>query len=145
MAGLNDISLANFTKVKITDAIDYDTEITNIQSIGESSDEATVVDVPQYGVKYLRKLVGSANAAPIEIGVSLDPSEASFQLLEDYYTNGTKTKVKVELLDGSGNGHFFTFEAYVASKSLSNEFDAVRTVSFSLAIDGAVSALTALA
>lgn len=144
MAGLTDISLGNFTKIHITDALDYDTEITNVQGIGELSDESTIVDVAQYGVKYMRKLVGSATAGPIEVVVNLDPSDASYVLLEEYYTEGTKTKAKLEMLDGSqSKGHYVTFDCLVASKSFSNEFDGVRTVTFSLVIDGAVSDLTA--
>jgi hypothetical protein len=142
MAGLTDISLANFTKIFVTDTVDYDTEITNVQSISEVSDEASVIDVPEYGVKYQRKLVGSATAGSVEVVVNLNPSDASFQLLEQYYTNSTRTKVKYLMLDGGGvNGNFVTFDALVSSKSLSSEFDAVRTVTFTLVIDGAISAM----
>ena len=144
MAGLTDLTLGNFTKVFITDAVDYDTEITNLQNVGELTDESTIVDIAEYGVKYMRKLVGSATAGPIELVVNLNPDDASYQLLEQLYTDSARTKVKLEMLDGKGlNGHHVTFSGLIASKSFSNGFDEVRTVTFSLVIDGAVSDLIA--
>ena len=150
MASLSDIALGNFTKIKITPAGGSEFELADVQSIGDVGDEATIVDVPEFNRKYLRKLVGSANAGPMEVVCNLVPdlgqTESSFEQMEDAYTNGTRCAVVVELLedDAGTNGDKFSFNALVASKTLSTGFDTVRTVTWSLAIDGAVSAMTAI-
>lgn len=144
MAGLIDITLGNFTKFYITETTDFDTLVTNVQSVGELSDESTIVDVAEYNVKYMRKLVGSASAGPIELVVNFDPSDASYVLLESFYKAGTRFAAKLEMLTSDESaGSFITFNALCASKSFSNEFDGVRTVTFSIVIDGAISDVTA--
>lgn len=146
MAGLTDISLGNFTKFHITTegGTDYDLPVANLQAVGDLGDEATIVDVSEYGVKYLRKLVGSASAGPVDLTVNFDPSDTSFTRLEALYKSGLPVACKLEMLDSSEtNGSFVTFTGLVASKSFGNEFDGVRSVVFSIAIDGAVSDVTA--
>ncbi len=140
MAGLVDITLGNNTIVLITDAVDYDTRVTNLQSIGEFGDEASIIEVSEYGSKYKRKLVGSASAGPLELTVNFNPFDASFILLESLYTSGKSTAVKLEMKNSdSSETSSIMFTALVASKTISNEFDGVRTATFTLAIDGGTS------
>lgn len=147
MAGLADISLANFTKMTISGSEDMGraTNIENIQSIGELTDESNIIDVPEYNVKYMRKLVGSASAGPIDVTCNLHAGDGSYKKMEAAYTTGAPLKVELIMTDLSGeNGVKVSFNAFIASKSFGNEFDNTRTVTWSFAVDGEVSNITDL-
>ena len=145
MAGLTDISLGNFTDIIYAPtgtAIppadlsvgDVFAAIGDVQTVGDISDEATIVDVQAYGQKYLKKLVGSANAAAIEVVCNYDPSDASQTDLLTAYSDSTKRNVAIVMLenDTGNNGTYNAFEVLVASSSVSNSFDETRTITFSL-------------
>lgn len=143
MPGLDDISVANYTNLSYG-AQGSEVKITEIQSIGELTDEKTIIDVQEYGAAYLRKLVGTANAGPLEIVVNLDPSDATHQYLLNSYKNGTSERFTLELTNAAGDkGDTVVFNGFLGSKSIGNDFDSARTVTFSIAIDGAVGDLTA--
>jgi len=142
MAGLADISVANFTVLEYLDTTQK--PVTNVQSIGELSDEKTVIDVQEYGVTYLRKLVGTANAGPIDIVVNFDPTDTSHMYLLASYKSGSSETFRLVMNNADASaGNYVEFTGFVASKTQGNEFDAARTVTFSIAIDGAVGDITA--
>lgn len=146
MAGLDDISVANYTRIsyETTPGSGTYTDIAEVQSIGELTDEKTIIDVQEYGVQYMRKLVGSANAGPLELIINLNPAETTHQYLFTAYKNDTRVKFQLRMTNAANDkGDSVTFTALVASKSFGNEFDTARTASVSLAIDGAISDLTA--
>ncbi len=154
MAGLDDITLGNFTKVFVGEVgqthVDM-SELEEVQSVGDISDEATIVDVQKYGQKYLRKLVGSANASAIDVVcnyVSNSTTEGIVQKeLLTAYTSSTPKQVIVSMLeDASGtNGVYVSIPVLVASATVSNSFDETRTVTYSLVptngIEGGYNAL----
>lgn len=143
--GIDSIQMGNYTKVLVGLTASPTAELEDLSSVGDIADEATVVDVPAYGSKYLKKLVGSHNAGPIEIVVNLNPDSIAApqqKLMREAYLNDTKVYVVVQMLDSNGTaGDFVEFAGYVTSGSISNEFDAVRTQTFSVAVDGPVSAI----
>ena len=145
MAGLDDISVANFTVVQYTtDAGTTWVPVTNVQSVGELSDEKNIIDVQEYGATYLRKLVGTANAGPVDVVVNFDPSDATHQYLLTSYKNGAKETFRLVMNNADASkGNYVEFDGFVASKSQGNEFDSARTLTFSLAIDGALGDVTA--
>ncbi len=140
MAGLSKITLGNFTHVYYGDKDAVETallKLGDVQSVGDISDEATIVDVNAYGQKYLQKLVGSANAAAIEIVCNYDPSDAGQSALIAAYTNTTTMEIAIVMSEDdtsptTGDGTFVKFPALVASSSISNSFDETRTVTFSI-------------
>lgn len=147
MAGLSDISLGNFTSVVYGAEGAYTqaalSELGGVQSVGEISDEATIVDVSQYGRKYLRKLVGSANASAIEVICNYDPSDAGQIDLQLAYNTSTKRSIGIIMNEVNSNdpmgddGTHVVLNALIASASLSNSFDETRTITFSIVpIDG---------
>lgn len=150
MTTLTDISVSNFTTLLYSTADDVtpaSDALTEVQSIGELTDEKTIIDVQQYGKKYLRKLSGTANAGPIEVIVNLNPSDSTHAALISAYDNDTPLYFWLVMHTPAGYGvgsvgDYVSFKGFVASKSISNEFDSARTMTFSIAIDGAVSPLT---
>lgn len=143
MPGLDDISVANYTNLSYGQT-GSEVKITEIQSIGELTDEKTIIDVQEYGAAYLRKLVGTANAGPLEVVVNLDPSDVTHQYLLNSYKLGTQERFTLELTNAAGDkGDKVVFNGFLGSKSIGNDFDSARTVTFSIAIDGALGDLVA--
>lgn len=144
MAGLTDISVANFTVFQYTtDSGSTWTPLTNVQSVGELTDEKNIIDVQEYGATYLRKLVGTANAGPVDVIVNFDPSDATHQYMLNSYKNGTAEQFRLVMNNAAGDaGNYVEFNGFVASKSQGNEFDSARTLTFSIAIDGALGDVT---
>ena len=144
MAGLLDISLGNFTEVRFGPAVGapipvLPTAITlgDVMSVGDISDEATIVDVQAYGQKYLKKLVGSANAAAIEIVCNYDPTDAGQIDLLAAYNSSTQRAIGIVMKaeDASfsaADGTYNIFDALIASASVTNSFDETRTITFSV-------------
>jgi len=143
MAGLIDISLGNFTEIAIGELgskLAGDLEVVAcVQSVGDISDEATITDVSCYGQKYLRKLVGSANASAIEVVVNYNPSDLQQIELFAAYNDSTAIAVAIIMNESAPSvvtgdqveGTHIIFSALVASASVSNAFDETRTVTFS--------------
>lgn len=140
---ISDIQVSNYVKVLIDGS-----ELEEVQSVGEITDEATIIDVPSYGSQYLRKVVGSKNAGSLEIVVNIIPDATAApiqQALRDAYASGVSVAVQVQMLNEAGDaGDEVTFNGLVSSASITNEFDSVRTQTFNIAIDGAVSEPTSI-
>lgn len=146
--GIDSIQISNFVKVLASNLAGPVTEVEEIQSVGELTDEATIVDVPAYGSSYMKKLVGSKSAGPMEIVCSLVPDSTVApvqQSLRDAYTDGTEMFFTVQMLNATSDaGDEVSFKGFVTSATVSNDFDAVRTQTFSIAVNGALSAMTAM-
>lgn len=143
MAGLDDISVANYTKLSYG-AEGAEVLITEVQSIGELTDEKTIIDVQEYGAAYLRKLVGTANAGPLEIVINLNPADITHKYLLASYKAGTRERFTLELTNAAGDkSDSVVFNGFLGSKTFGNDFDSARTASISIAIDGALGDLTA--
>lgn len=143
MAGLTDISLGNFSTISYADDVDTPTtytDIVNVQTLTHPTDERNIVEVGQYGQIYPRKLVGSSTTGNAEVVVNFDPSNATHQYMLAGYVSGDQIRFRITVFEGNGsaNGSYFEFIGRVSSKSSSGEFDAVTTVTFSIAVDGAI-------
>ncbi|MCU8498497.1 hypothetical protein M2G70_07440 [Vibrio vulnificus] len=135
MAGLTDISLANYMDIKVGEVL-----IGHLESFSGLSEETSVVEVKQYNLKMARKLPASGSVAAVEITQSFVPSDAGYVALmaarkSEALTNFTvvyyKDPSKVDKEER-------TFKGYVTSYSESGEFDAHRQCTWSIAVDGAV-------
>ncbi len=139
--GLAGITLGNFTEIRVGDIADAFAalvKLEDVQSVGELTDEATIVDVNAYGQKYMKKLVGSANASAIEVVCNYDPSApVQSELLAAYTASKPKvvalTMFEADTGDGSDSeGTYNQFDCLVASASVANSFDETRTITFSI-------------
>ena len=140
--GLADISLGNFTEVRVGEVNDAFTALSilgDVQSIGELTDEATIVDVNAYGQKYLKKLVGSANASAIEVVCNYNPADTIQEELLTAYTSSVPKSIALVMFEADtgalgddAEGTYNQFPCLIASATLSNSFDETRTMTFSL-------------
>lgn len=135
MAGMTDANVSNYLEVKIGETV-----ITDIESITGFGQNANIIEFFNYNNKYSRKLIGSASVDPMEMVCTYVPESASFKALEKARADETKSEIVITLFDGptKTNGNTLTFNGYVASKSISTEFDTQRTVSYTIAVDGGV-------
>ncbi|KJR15238.1 hypothetical protein [Vibrio parahaemolyticus] len=135
MAGLTDISLANYMEIKVGDAL-----IGHLESFSGLSEETSVVEVKQYNNKMARKLPASGSVAAVELTQSFVPSDAGYVALMaarrsealtsftvTYYKDATKAAKETR-----------TFKGYVNSYSESGELDSHRQCTWSIAVDGAI-------
>lgn len=142
MAGLDDVVVANYTKAYYEDLDTPGTwiEVVGVQSLTHPTDEANIVEVPEYGQNYARKLTGSHTTGNLELTVNFNPSEASHTYLLGEYKSGRSNNWKVEVnsdINGT-KGSYYEFSGQVASKSTGGEFDGIATVAFSVSVDGAL-------
>ncbi len=138
MAHLNDISVGSFTKIFYNSGSAFE-QITDVQNIGAPTDEATVIQVPEYGVQYQRSIVGSKTAGAIELVLNWNPSNPSHAAMLDKYANSERTDFYIEYTNpAESESTFRAFSGYVSSTSLGSEFDAVRAMTVSITIDGAL-------
>ncbi|MGU5689086.1 hypothetical protein [Aeromonas caviae] len=135
MAGMADANVSNYLEVKIGETV-----ITDIESITGFGQNANIIEFFNYNNKYSRKLIGSASVDPMEMVCTYIPESASYKALESARANETKSEIVITLFDSptKTNGNTLTFNGYVASKSVSTEFDTQRTVSYTIAVDGGV-------
>lgn len=135
MAGLTDISLANYMDVKIGETV-----IGHLESFSGLSEETSVVEVKQYNQKMARKLPSSGSVSAVELTQSLVPNDAGYvalmaarksEALQDfeikYYKDPSKADFEVR-----------SFKGYVTSYSETGEFDSHRQCTWSISVDGGV-------
>lgn len=138
MAGLSDITVSNYMKFEIAK-----TEVTDIESFGGITEESSIVEVKQYNLKFARKLSGSSSVGAIELTCSFNPNSAGYKALAEarstdtlsdftitYYNNAAKTEASSR-----------TFKGLVTSYGESSEYDAQRTCTWTIAVDGAMGEL----
>lgn len=140
MSGLSDLSIANYMTFKVNNV-----EITDIEAFSGLGEETSIVEVKTFNTKMARKLVAGGTVAAAEMTCSFIPESPSFKALTaarvsetpqtcelTYWSNAAKTE-----------GTKRTFQGIVTSESIAGELDTQRTVTYSIAVDGALGALTA--
>lgn len=130
---LSEISVGNYVTMMIDSS-----DIGEIESIGGINQETTIVSFSQFNKKYNRALLGSATTAPIEVVCTYLPSDSGQAALEAARKSEARSEFVITYHQSAGStaGKSFTFFGYVASRNISSEFDAQRTVTYSIAIDG---------
>lgn len=132
---LDDISIANYMDVLIGE-----TPITDMESWSGFQAEANIVEVRQFNASFARKLVGSNNVSAVEITCSYNPNSASYKALATAEKSKEVQTFTVKYWDSPAKtkGVQRTFKGIVSSVSESGEYDAQRTVSYTIAVDGAL-------
>ncbi|ENM2831976.1 hypothetical protein AB6Q85_002323 [Vibrio cholerae] len=134
MSGLTDISVSNYMDIKVNDVA-----VADLESFSGLTDELNVIEVKQYNRKFPRKLVGSSTGSTLELVCSLNPASESYTNLMSAKTSSASVPVQVvyfgDAAKTAANSATRTFTAVVTGYAESAEFDAQRTVTWTLAID----------
>lgn len=135
MANLMDINVANYMKVMMDT-----TELESIEGFSGLSEETSIIEVKQFNLKQSRKLVGSGSVAAVTLTCSYVPGGLDYIALEEARSTEARNSFVITLYDNAAklNGAVHTFTGIVTSKALSSEYDTQRTVTWTIAVDGAV-------
>lgn len=139
MAHLDSISVGNYTGLRQF-SVDSWLIVNEIQSISAPTDEATLVPVQEYNVEYQRNLVGSKTVGAIDLVLNFNPENGSHNSLIDKYVTGESTQYALVYTNADDSKSTYQrFTGIIASKSLSSEFDQVRTLTLRIAITDGLS------
>ncbi len=136
----NDISTGLKTRLfygNAGDTVDLiATEVPEINSLGDLTDEAAEISVPTYNSEYTRTLPGQKTASAFEATLNWSPANTSHAAMKSAYDNRTKHGFKIQMEDGVGGTFTAHFEGYVTAFTISNPVDNVRTAAMKISIDG---------
>ena len=137
---VGDVTALNTTSADANDVTTIPTTwqlVSKIIDLGTISNEANVIDVPEFGQDYAGKLVGQLNAGTIDMSVAWNPSDVQHVALQSAVTAKTLYTYAIRWDDGGGvNFEYVGFNAYVASFGIETTIDDAVKASVSLAIDG---------
>ncbi|EKD9324325.1 hypothetical protein OS347_000750 [Vibrio vulnificus] len=135
MAGLTDISLANYMEIKIGDVV-----IGELESFSGLSEETSVVEVNQFNLKMARKLPASGTVAAVELTQSFVPSDAGYKALMAARKSEALSTFTVTYFKDPSRVDFETrtFQGYVTSYGETGEYNTLRQATWSIAVDGAI-------
>lgn len=141
MAGLSDLSIANYMTFTVNNV-----EITDIEAFSGLGEETSIVEVKTYNTKMARKLVAGGTVAAAEMTCSFIPETPSFKALTVARIAETPQVCEITYWNNSSKttGSKRTFNGIVTSESITGEIDTQRQVTYSIAVDGALGALTAV-
>lgn len=136
----NTISTGLYTRLYYGNAGDtvdlITTEIPEINSQGDLTDEAAEISVPTYNSEYTHTLPGQKTAGAYEVTLNWVPGNSAHAAMKTAYDNRTKHGFKIAMADGAGGTTTANFEGYVTAFTISNPVDNVRTATMKISIDG---------
>lgn len=136
MAGISDINVSNWLTLTV-DGV----EVTDVQTISGGGSNANIIEIRHYNEEFAKKLVGSKSVDPFEVTCSYVPSTASYKALALLAKSNEAVECKLTLKGGASaaqGSQDLKFTGIISSKSISTEYDAGRTVTYSIAVSGGI-------
>lgn len=136
MSAIPDINIGLYLDLEIDGVV-----VTDIQAITGGTTTANIVEVKHYNEPEARKLVAGKSIDAYEIVCSYVPASASYKALALLAKSNKKVVCELTLKGGAdtaSGSQVLTFNGIVSSKSISTEVEAVRTVTYTLAVDGGI-------
>jgi hypothetical protein len=113
-----------------------------LSEIGSLSNEATVIDVPEFGERFKGKLRGQLDGGQLDTTLYWAPRETAHMLIRELASGGGACAAGVRWLpdDGAATlGELVVFNSFVSSFGIDTAFDDVAKVNSTLVVDGAES------
>jgi hypothetical protein len=113
-----------------------------LSEIGSLSNEATVIDVPEFGERFKGKLRGQLDGGQLDTTLYWAPRETAHLLIRELATSGGAIGAGIRWLPDDGattKGELVVFNSFVSSFGIDTAFDDVAKVSATLVVDGAES------
>jgi hypothetical protein len=113
-----------------------------LSEIGSLSNEATVIDVPEFGERFKGKLRGQLDGGQLDTTLYWAPRETAHLLIRELASGGAKVGAGIKWLpdDVTGTkGELVVFNSFVSSFGIDTAFDDVAKVNSTLVVDGAES------
>ena len=117
-----------------------------VSEIGTLSNEANVIETPEFGESFKGKLRGQLDAGQLDAVLYWAPRDAGHLALRNAAEDGTQVYVTVKWIDtstgaaGSGNEgiEYATFKGFVSSFGIDTAFDDVAKANATFVVDGAL-------
>ncbi len=113
-----------------------------LSEIGSLSNEATVVDVPEFGERFKGKLRGQLDGGQLDTTLYWAPRETAHLLIRELAAGGVAVAAGIKWLPDDGAttlGELVVFNSFVSSFGIDTAFDDVAKVSATMVVDGAES------
>jgi len=112
-------------------------KVTLVAEIGNISNEANVIDVPEFGATFRGKLRGQLDAGQLDSVLYWAPRNTEHLALRTAAESGSTVYVTVKWIDGA-NVEYVTFKGFVSSFGIDTAFDDVAKANVTFVIDGAL-------
>ena len=109
--------------------------VNEMNSLGDLSDSANVIDVPAFGEAYTRSIAGQKTAGPVDMTLNWTPADTQHAALYQAYAEDTKLSFKLTAKKGDAET-YLVFGGFLSSHSTSFPLDGVVTAVISIAVDG---------
>ena len=112
-----------------------------VAEIGSISNEANVIDVPEFGAAFKGKLRGQLDAGQLDSVLYWSPRDAAHLSLRNAAETGSVVWVTVKWIDTStavNSVEYVTFKGFVSSFGIDTSFDDVAKANATFVIDGAL-------
>ena len=113
-----------------------------LSEIGSLSNEATVIDVPEFGERFKGKLRGQLDGGQLDTTLYWAPRETAHLLIRELASGGAAIGAGIKWLPDDGvatKGELVVFNSFVSSFGIDTAFDDVAKVNSTLVVDGAES------
>ena len=113
-----------------------------LSEIGSLSNEATVIDVPEFGERFKGKLRGQLDGGQLDTTLFWAPRETAHLLIRELASAGQAIGAGIKWLPDDGVatlGELVVFNSFVSSFGIDTAFDDVAKVNSTLVVDGAES------
>lgn len=110
-----------------------------VAEIGNISNEATVIDTPEFGKKFKGKLRGQLDGGSLDAQLYWAPRDATHILLRDWAENGTAIHVGIKwksTASDTSDAEYVYFDSFVSSFGIDTAFDDVAKASATFIVDG---------
>lgn len=134
MAGISKITPANYLTLKVDDTV-----LNHVNQVSGGGVNANVIDVLEYNTQYAQKLVGSRSVDAFEVVCGYVPESADYKAMQALIASAETVECVLTIKSGPAVGaesNTITFQGIVTSKSISTEFDAQATVTYTIAVSG---------
>lgn len=111
-----------------------------LSEIGSLSNEATVIDVPEFGERFKGKLRGQLDGGQLDTTLYWAPRESAHLLIRELAATGKACAAGIKWLpdDVIGTkGELVVFNSFVSSFGIDTAFDDVAKANSTLVVDGA--------
>lgn len=141
MAGINQLVTGNNAELEYKVYESGDTasstfkSVVELNTLGDLTDTANVIDVPSFGKAYTRSIAGQKTAGPVDMTLNWHPANTEHAALYTAYQAGTKLSFKVKIKSGAEET-YIDFAGFLSSFTASLPLDNVVTAAVQIAVDG---------
>ena len=112
--------------------------IPNVMEIGTLSNEATIIETPEFGAAFKGKLRGQLDAGQLDAQLYWAPRNSVHLAMREAATDGTKCSFGIKWMSDNSNtdAEYVVFDGFLSSFGIDTTFDDVAKASSTMIVDG---------